>query len=295
MILPDFVLPDNINLILEYSGIDHPKYCIDTEHFQKYPHSIQYNYNSRGYRDDEWPESRLDQAVWCLGDSFTAGIGSPVQHTWTYLLSQQLSCRTINVSMDGASNNWIAKKAISMIGQIRPKIVVLHWSYIERREGFPGRQDQRSWMKFYNNIKDPSWPDCPMLEDAGSLPESIFKEITDVFKFPLDMYLNDHNLRVHCSKVDIEQDITNTWQCINSVMQAANQSNVTVVNSFIPEFISHGAAMPKFWTAPEATKIQHVPEFERLDLARDGHHYDILTAQYFVNQLVDKLSCNQIV
>jgi hypothetical protein len=32
---------------------------------------------------------------------------------------------------------------------------------------------------------------------------------------------------------------------------------------------------------------QFVPAFDRLDLARDGHHYDIRTAKYFVQQLIE--------
>jgi len=197
--------------------------------------------------------------------------------------------------MDGASNNWIARKAISLINQLRPKTVILHWSYIERRENYNKQiMDHRDWVLFYNNIKDVAWPDCPMLDQVYTLPKHILTEITEVFKFPLEKYLNDHELRVHCTEVGLEQDIHNTWQCINSVIHVANQFNVTVINSFIPEFTFRGAEL-KFWSAPEATQIQYVPEFQRLDLARDGHHYDILTAQCFVNQLVDKLGCNQTI
>lgn len=291
MILPDFILPNNINLNFGYSGMDQLKLCLDPEHFQSYPYPIHYNHNSRGYRDVEWPDNDLDQAVWCIGDSFTVGIGSPVNHTWPFLLSQRLASRTINVSMDGASNNWIAKKAISLIKQIQPRIVILHWSYIERREHSPGRNAHRNWAIFYNSVKDPSWPECPTLVDAVNLPEHIYKEITDGFKFPLDTYLNDHSLRIHCSRDGVEQDIINTWQCINSVEDISKQFNVKVIHSFIPSFI-FPTIQSKFWNAPESTDIQYVPELQRLDLARDGHHYDIITAQYFVDQLIEKIKSN---
>ena len=33
----------------------------------------------------------------------------------------------------------------------------------------------------------------------------------------------------------------------------------------------------------------HIENFENLDYARDGHHYDIKTADYFSNLLIDKL------
>ena len=190
--------------------------------------------------------------------------------------------------MDGASNNWMARKAVSLISQIQPKTVIIHWSYIERREEYPGRFDQRQWSKTYNNIKDPSWPECPLLETAYTLPAHIIKEIVEVFKFPLGKYINDHSLRSKCSKAGIEQDIANTWECINSVAKIAKEFDVNVINSFIPEFISSNL-QDMFWNFLTATEIQYVPEFQRLDLARDGHHYDIVTATQFVENLVGKI------
>jgi len=125
--------------------------------------------------------------------------------------------------------------------------------------------------------------------DAISLPKPIYKEITDVFKFPLDIYLNDHQLRVHCSEVGAEQDIDNTWKCIRSVDQVAKEFDVNVINSFIPEFIARNF-QDMFWNFSTAIEIQYVPEFQRLDLARDGHHYDIVTATQLTNQLIEKIN-----
>jgi hypothetical protein len=57
MILPDFVLPIRANAQWDYSGMDDPNFCLDPKHFKRYPYSVQYNFNSRGYRDAEWPQS----------------------------------------------------------------------------------------------------------------------------------------------------------------------------------------------------------------------------------------------
>ena len=77
MILPDFTISSKINQNWAYSGMDSPDLCLDSKHFKSYPYSVSYQYNSRGYRDHEWPDD-LQNAVWCIGDSFTVGIGSPV-------------------------------------------------------------------------------------------------------------------------------------------------------------------------------------------------------------------------
>ena len=136
MILPDFILHSQVDARWHYSGSDSIEGCFDKKHFKNYPYPIEYVYNSRGFRDAEWPNSidELKNAIWCIGDSFTVGIGSPLEHTWPYLLQQQTGRRCINVSMDGASNEWIARKTQAIIKEINPTNIVTMWSYPHRRE-----------------------------------------------------------------------------------------------------------------------------------------------------------------
>ena len=136
MILPDFYLPSRANTTWRYSGIDSPDQCRNWRHFDSYPYSIEYQFNSRGYRDTEWPEDiqELKKRIWCIGDSFTVGLGAPVEHTWPYLLGKSHPSGTINISMDGASNDWIARRALDIVSAIAPEWIVVQWSYIERRE-----------------------------------------------------------------------------------------------------------------------------------------------------------------
>jgi hypothetical protein len=136
MILPEVNIISNKNSISTHSGLDSAGRCLSKKHFQEYPHSITYQYNSRGFRDQEWPLdcSELSDAVWCIGDSFTAGIGSPLQFIWPQVLSKKLGCRTINISMDGASNDWISRIASKIIKEVNPSTIVILWSYFHRRE-----------------------------------------------------------------------------------------------------------------------------------------------------------------
>lgn len=130
MILPDTIIKSKANKILEYDGIDTPKILFPI----KFNHEISYRYNSRGFRDDEWPTENLQDCIWCIGDSFTVGIGVPYDHIWPQILQKKLQKRTINISLDGASNNWIARHACNIIKEIKPKYLVIHWSYLHRRE-----------------------------------------------------------------------------------------------------------------------------------------------------------------
>lgn len=133
MILPDLVLPSYANRLVSTEGCDSIFSRIkDKRRWLNWP-AFEYRYNSRGFRDQEWPKN-LESSIWCLGDSFTVGLGSSVQDTWPYILGQRLLSRTINVSMNGASNDWISRRTLDIIKTVAPKTIVVHWSYIHRRE-----------------------------------------------------------------------------------------------------------------------------------------------------------------
>ena len=123
MILSDFILPTRKNQIWSESGMDSRQLCLDQKHFDSYPYAIEYRYNSRGFRDDEWPSSmeELKKCIWCFGDSFTVGVGSPLSHTWVNILQNKSVLRCINISMDGASNDWIARKVVKVLEEIQPE------------------------------------------------------------------------------------------------------------------------------------------------------------------------------
>lgn len=285
MILPDFLIPSRANQAWQYSGIDSPENCLDKKHFDSYPHDVIYQYNSRGFRDAEWPTSlnELTSAIWCVGDSFTVGLGSPFPHIWPYVLQQTLNTRTINVSMDGASNMWIARKAVQILQDIAPAVMVIHWSYINRREqDLPTALDQQ-WEKFYNAIRDLSWPNCDRHE-RDQLPQHIIDEIELVHGGWNNVMLPDDRRLMHYFLCSDQDDVDNTLDCINLVSQSAQHTRI--VHSFIPNFVPD-----LFKGHIESTILGLViPEIKALDLARDGHHYDQLTSHYLVEQILSRLN-----
>jgi len=279
VILPDFVLPTRVNQCWEYSGIDSLEHCLDPVHFKQYSWPITYNYNSRGFRDQEWPVSveELKNSIWCVGDSFTVGLGSPLEHTWAYLLGKKTQARIINVSLDGASNNWISRKVVDILQQLSPHCIVIHWSYLHRRE----KDANQIWQDFYRDIKDPQWPLCNSIADIQQLPNNIKQEI-DQWPRPT---LSDEDLRIEC-RLDAtdEDDLNNTIQCISAVNQAS--SHTKIIHSFIPKFCKKANNIYQYL---DQNSLIYVPEFLKIDLARDGHHYDCLTSQQFVDQIVQIL------
>ena len=133
MLLPELFLASRASRLGYNSGIDSIRDCLNQAHYRAYPHKVSYQFNSRGFRDQEWPDD-VKSAIWCLGDSFTVGVGSPINHNWTRQI--ELTCKnpTINISLDGASNDWIARQARNIIRAVQPRNMIIMWSYMHRRE-----------------------------------------------------------------------------------------------------------------------------------------------------------------
>ena len=125
-------IKEKINHHAYFSGIDSLEECLDKTHFSNYSKFIEYNYNSRGFRDTEWPEN-LSKAVWCIGDSFTVGIGQPFEEIWPRLLQKKIGKRCINISQDGCSNDIICERVKEIKNICDPYIIVIMWSYVSRR------------------------------------------------------------------------------------------------------------------------------------------------------------------
>jgi hypothetical protein len=145
------------------SGIDSPDECLDKDHFLNYAKDISYTYNSKGFRDDEWPED-LSDVIWCVGDSFTVGVGQPFKETWSQVLESKLGKRCINIGEDGCSNDMIQLRVNEIIRNYNPRLIVVMWSYLHRRfvntenvhsdkNDFGPDKDLENFVKNYNLCK----------------------------------------------------------------------------------------------------------------------------------------------
>jgi hypothetical protein len=279
MILPDFILPGRINQRWKYSGLDSPNQCVDKQHFADYPFSVEYNYNSRGFRDQEWPNSveELKNAIWCVGDSFTVGLGSPIEHTWPWLLQKQTGRRVINVSLDGAGNNWSARRTALIQKEINPTNIVVMWSYIHRRENENENiSDEQRRLQSISSTH---------VEDACNFAQCI------------DMLANSHTTQLVIP--GYSPDYNSLWNNVRGENWPTLAPNTVNKMGLLPEFVqTELKEYFKVWTElQELIELQTVlgslehnfVKVPQLDLARDGHHFGIVTAQWVVDQIVDDL------
>ena len=283
MILPDFICPSRVNQHWKYSGLDSPDQCLDKKHFNSYPYTIDYLYNSRGYRDQEWPTqlNQLKDAIWCIGDSFTVGLGSPVEHTWPYILQQHTGQRTINVSMDGASNNWIARCVNLIQKEIDPKNIIVMWSYVNRRElentNLSSEQRRLHFDKFNLSEDLLNFKSCQsMINPSNTIQLTIPRYAPEIYNYQPTW----ENIRgKDWSKMaprTLDEMLT-----LPELIQTELKENFQIWTNL------------QEWIEQESMLLnleKNLIKVDRLDLARDGHHFDLITSQWVVDQIVPHLN-----
>jgi hypothetical protein len=132
MILSNIIIPKLANQCFKFYSPDSLSDCHNRKHFKNYPHDITYRFNSRGFRDTEWPDD-LENAIWCLGDSATAALGSPIDHSWPSQLNQLTGMPVINLGIRAIDNYTISTVAREILVNVQPKNMLILWSFFERR------------------------------------------------------------------------------------------------------------------------------------------------------------------
>ena len=146
------------------SGMDCLEKCLSKQHFKQYNKKITYRYNASGFRDEEWP-SDLSDVIWCVGDSFTVGIGQPFEETWPRILQKKTGRRCLNIGEDGCSNDTMSLRIQEISKLYNPKLVVAMWSYFHRRRvnnenvhhdenDFGYKNDLKNFIHNYNKVNN---------------------------------------------------------------------------------------------------------------------------------------------
>ena len=291
-ILPNHILTSRSNQTWTESGMDCITECLDKDHFLQYPDPVIYQYNSRGFRDAEWPDD-LKNPVWCIGESFTVGLGTPYEYIWPQILQRKINQRTINLAMDGGSNNWIARRATEILTEIRPTRMIIMWTYVERREANFEDTLQQQWQTFYSAVKDPSWPTIKQRADFKKLPHHIRHElatqhstghyltISNDLESIVPRYNIDELLRTQRPDATQEEHEENFKICLQTVLDA--NASTQLIHVFVPDF----AIKQEQYRYLDMLKGQiFVPPFKILDWARDHHHFDRKTSEWLVKQLI---------
>lgn len=282
--LSDLILPSRISQVWSESGIDSPEFCHDKTWFYKYPHDVEYHYNSRGFRDAEWPTDPddLKDAIWCLGDSFTVGLGSPIDHIWPRVLQARTGIRTINISMDGASNDWISRQAKQIQQEIQPYHMVIMWSYLHRRESKNHRLDDESRRMH----TDPHGDISTDLENFKSNISSVIDGTSNLSQLIIPQAFPEYTWEKIRGK-DWPKDYPDDPETLSEFIKYEIRNKFNCWDSLRDEA---RLEIKKYHQASiELLETHSIKQVEKLDLARDGHHFDLITSRWVVDQIIADL------
>jgi len=285
MILSDLKIMSKVHLQCEFSGIDRLENCLNKDHFRNYPHKVDYVYNSRGFRDVEWPESReeLKNAIWCIGDSFTVGVGSPYNFTWPQMLSAATGRRCINVSMDGASNNWISRRAQQIIREVSPTHMVVLWSYLHRRESADIKlpdEDRRIWATSASHQDDfANFVWCYQQLNTAEISTKIYNS-----SIPKYSYVGQNHIQ--CLWNNIRDP---SWP----VLYPQRRSEfVTLSDHIQKELLAQSeikSNLESVFAQVEFLDHNELLNLTNLDYARDYHHFDNITSKFLIEKIFSSL------
>ncbi len=276
----DLCIPDRANVCSSESGIDSRAECFDIAHFENYPWPVEYCYNTRGFRDREWPQD-LQHAVWCLGDSFTVGIGQPESHTWPRVLEQRLARPTINISLDGASNDWISRRAQQIINHIAPQIMVIQWSFVGRRENPQQHSDTARRIRAVKSTPEQDLENfCKnLLLVQESAADTCVIHTTVPAPWPGTSSYEVSGWWWNDRQPGWPDTLPSSWQHIPDAAKLALEQK----DPFrFQEYRGHFEML-------DFVRQHQIIITEPVDLARDGFHYDVVTARHLVDRIMTQL------
>ncbi len=275
-------------------GMDTLMHCRSKTHYLRWRRPISYEFNSRGFRDREWPQD-FSSVTWCVGDSETMGLGLPIDDTWPRQLESISSKPVIMVALLGAGNEWIRDAAMTILQSLPGAQVILHWSFLWRRQ-LPLDDPRveaainREWQQTWQIIRDQSWPRCDHYRDFDQLPKSLrlrcqkeFPASGEIFRFDGD----DATLRLVPRSVDHfrtwrrttwqpgddEEDLKLMLSCIDAL-----PAQHSITHSWIPEAMTPTQQQQVLAHCAQ-TQRRAVPPIKPRDWARDGFHYGVDTAR----------------
>lgn len=285
--LSDFILHSRRNQRWNESGLDSRQKCFDRAHFDSYPYAVEYIYNSRGFRDTEWPTAieELKNAIWCFGDSFTVGLGSPLEHTWVNILQQQTGFRCINVSMDGASNEWIARKINRIVEEINPQRIVVQWSYLHRTESNnAGLTDEARRKEFLDDVSTKF-----QLTNFKQIRSTLRLSTTEILESFIPGSIQPSYQSASAFKTKINELRGSDWPDLTTMsLSEFNAIDKKILNE-IKSFKIYDELVEYITCNSLFSDLENL-EIKQLDFARDHHHYDYLTAGKFVDSIIERFN-----
>jgi hypothetical protein len=190
--------------------------------------------------------------------------------------------------MDGASNEWISKIAENIIMSVGPVCIAIMWSYTHRREdnnSALSHEERRLFcppnLRFRSDSDDwQNFLDCKNRIDNIS-SNTIQFAIPNFHPYPARAHINWDQIRGSDWPNTVPETLAE-WNLLSSWILLEIKDLHQCLDSFQTEL-----------SYCDTVKVQHqhsVMLVDQKDLARDGYHFDLVTAAQVATQAADQLS-----
>jgi hypothetical protein len=125
-------IPFYANLKANTFGLDSLEHCFDKKYYQNFG-NVDYYFNEIGYRDRSITQYQGNEIL-AIGDSFTVGLGVNYKDCWVAQLENMIGYPVLNFSLNGASNDWMARKTKLLLEFFQPRSIIFHYTFTHRRE-----------------------------------------------------------------------------------------------------------------------------------------------------------------
>lgn len=217
------------------------------------PGSIEYTFNSLGYRGEEFEVHNEEDRVLFFGDSHTFGLGMPFTSVWTSLVATHLSklwgcpVRQMNFAWGGAGTDHTAMLIHQVAEMLCPSAVFVLWSFAGRMSWFPESDQQ-------------------------------------VFFLPSRF---DRSPRHHRAYIDLRSDAQSFFSYVRNVNFACDR----LFRLGIPFLWGNLENFTMDLLAQYVPLDGYVGSWDKADTARDGLHGGILSHERFADKILSRCSC----
>jgi len=211
--------------------------------------SVDYCFNSIGYRGPEFKTEPGERGALFIGDSNTFGLGTPWDGLWTSHVVRglerlwQCPLRQLNMAWGGTGSDYVAMTVHQAAEVLRPSIVCVLWSFIGRMTWFATPRKQVHFI--------PEWKPDSLADDHAAYLR-LATDSQTFFNFVRNFHLVNERL--------LNLGIPYFWG---------------TVESFSPDFLR-----------PYVPMDGYVGQWSILDLARDGRHGGVASHCHFARLML---------
>ena len=263
-------------------GMDSLDECHDKNYFKNYPLPVHYQFNEIGYREKSISQYTGTEIL-AIGDSFTVGLGLSADKTWPSQLENIVEYPVLNFGLNGASNNWIARKCLQLLEYFDPPYIVVHWTFSHRREHWNSSwSDVERMLHYTDTTVDNSQENWENWKRCASQVENNPKKIPVIHSIIRDW----HNSPVDFSEVDFAIPLIPPVNvAVSSLFQTASAFVKYLEPYYDNEQLSVDKTKSSFPKLSDDQINMLLSKLDFVDFARDGFHYGPGTCNILANKI----------